>query len=187
MEFATGAMGTLLPKLAELLQEEYNLQKSVKEGIKDLKAELESMQAALEKVANVPLDQLDPQVDIWASEVRELSYAIEDNLDSSTVRIEGVEPTKSNIKGFFKKTCNKITKFKARHEIANNIKDVESQEKLKTFSIVGFGGLGKTTLAKVVYDKLKKKFYCVGFIPVGQDPEMKKVFKDILYGRLENF
>ncbi|KAM0904225.1 hypothetical protein ACQ4PT_018154 [Festuca glaucescens] len=242
MEFATGAMGTLLPKLGELLQEEYNLKKSVKEGIKDLTAELESMQAALVKVSNVPLHLLDPQVNIWAGEVRELSYAIEDSLDSSMVRIEGLEPTKSNIRGFFEMTRNKITKFKARHEIANNIKDVESrvkkvkerydrykiddvvanlattkvdprlstlynkvsnlvgidkavqelvemlsegdvmpEEKLKTFSLVGFGGLGKTTLAKAVYDKLKKKFKYAGFIPVGQNPEMKKVFKDILY------
>ncbi|KAF7087607.1 hypothetical protein CFC21_090780 [Triticum aestivum] len=241
MEFATGAMSSLLPKLGELLMEEYKLKESVKNGIGELKAELESMQAALVKVSSVPLDQLDPQVKIWANEVRELSYAVEDSLDSFVRRVEGVEPTKPKIKHLLKAARNEFTKFKARHEIASDVKDIESQvrkikerydrykiddvvanlattpvdprlpalyKKLsdlvgidepinelikilsegihmpdknpKIVSVVGFGGLGKTTLAKALYDKLSKTYQCQAFVPVGQNPNTQKVLRDIL-------
>ena len=250
MEFATGAMSSLLPKLGELLLEEYNLKESVKKGIGDLKAELESMQGTLEKVSSVQLDQLDPQVEIWANEVRELSYAIEDNLDSFVMRIKGGEPTKPAIENLLKKVRNKFTEFNACHEIAGDIIDIESQvmkikekydrfkindnvgdlaqttvvanlgsttvdprlsavynkafdlagtdgpinELMKVFSedvetskknlnivsIVGLAGLGKTTLAKALYDKFSYAYQCTGFVPVGQNQGTKKVLKDIL-------
>jgi hypothetical protein len=62
MDLATGAMGSLLPKLAELLNEEYKLQKGVKEDVKSLEKEMKTMHAALRVVGEVPCNQLDEMV-----------------------------------------------------------------------------------------------------------------------------
>jgi Holliday junction resolvasome RuvABC ATP-dependent DNA helicase subunit len=51
----------------------------------------------------------------------------------------------------------------------------------KIISIVGFGGLGKTTLANVVYEKLRAKFDCSAIISVSRTPDMVQLFKDIFY------
>ncbi|KAM0832929.1 hypothetical protein ACQ4PT_064586 [Festuca glaucescens] len=65
-----------------------------------------------------------------------------------------------------------------KNELVDWLKDEEKQ--LKVVSIVGFGGLGKTTLANVVYGGLKEEFNCCAFVPVSQKPNIPKLLLSLL-------
>ncbi|KAK1613625.1 hypothetical protein QYE76_019142 [Lolium multiflorum] len=246
MSLVTGAMSSLLPKLAELLNDKYKLQKGVKEGVRSLEKEMKSIHAALCKVAEVPRDQLTEEVKLWAGEMRELSFVIEDVIDKFLVRADdGSKPTANSkaVKSIIEKMVGLFTKGKARHEIADAIKDINKQvqevanrrgrytindiiakpaavtpinprlgalyqdvtelvgiagkrdqelmkllsngdsmskKKLKIVSVVGFGGVGKTTLVKTVYNQMKGDFDCSAFVAVGRNAGANKVLMDIL-------
>jgi len=249
MSVVTGALGSLGPKLLQLLHGEYKLQKGVRKQVESLSRELDSIYPLLHKVSDVPWDQLDKQVKVLALEVREASYDMEDVLDTFLVRVDGGEPTDpSRLKRAMKKMGKVFSKAKARRGIAGAIEDIKknleelakrrqdyklddnvckplatsssldpclkamckevkrligvdkSRDKLismlnpsqpedvapdkkitKKVSIVGVGGLGKTTLAKAAYDNLKSQYDCAAFVSVGRDHDLVKVFKDILF------
>ncbi|XP_044963908.1 disease resistance protein PIK6-NP-like [Hordeum vulgare subsp. vulgare] len=246
MSMATGAMGSLLPKLLELLKDEYKLKKKVRDGVESLEKEMRSMEAALQVLGEVPREQLDVQVKLWAGEVRELSFKMEDVVDKFLVHVDdGSKPAAKSdkLKLLTKKMAGLFTRGKARHEIADAIKDINKQvqevagrrarynidnvidrpaavtpidprlgalytevtelvgiagkrdqeimkllseggdmakKNLKIISVVGFGGMGKTTLVKTVYEKIEGDYDCTAFVPVGRKAEAKTVFTNIL-------
>ncbi|CAN6342804.1 unnamed protein product [Urochloa humidicola] len=60
--------------------------------------------------------------------------------------------------------------------------DSDSGQLVKVVSIVGFGGLSKTTLANQVYRKIKGEFECNAFVSVSRSPDLPTILKDILSG-----
>ena len=62
-----------------------------------------------------------------------------------------------------------------------------SKQQSKIVSIVGTGGLGKTSLANAVYEKLRAQFDCYAFVSVSQTPDMKNLFKCMLNDFGEKF
>ena len=45
---------------------------------------------------------------------------------------------------------------------------------------MGFGGLGKTTLANAIYRKLEGQFQCQAFVSVSQKPNIRKILRNML-------
>ncbi|XP_044408496.1 disease resistance protein RGA5 isoform X2 [Triticum aestivum] len=81
---------------------------------------------------------------------------------------------KEELIGIEKPRDELISLFEEDGNVPNN--------KLKIFSIVGMGGLGKTTLVKAVYDKLEAQYHPMAFVKVGQNVDVKVVLKNILTG-----
>ena len=111
-----GAMGSLLWKLGALLSDEYRLLTRVKADIMLLKDELESMHAFLKKMSEVE----DPDVlsKCWMKEVRELSYDIEDIIDSFMFSLGCESNSKPRgFKGFAGRCLSLFTDAKTRNWI----------------------------------------------------------------------
>ncbi|KAF8746768.1 hypothetical protein HU200_013329 [Digitaria exilis] len=70
---------------------------------------------------------------------------------------------------------------KGKEELLWMLTHPEDDKSLKIVSIVGSGGLGKTTLAQVVHDYLTAQpFDCCAFISVGQNPNITNILREML-------
>ncbi|VAH11998.1 unnamed protein product [Triticum turgidum subsp. durum] len=104
-------------------------------------------------------------------------YMIEAQANSSG---DAIDP---RLKAVYKDVTELVGIDHVRDELIKKLCDSNerSKEHLRTISIVGFGGLGKTTLAKAVYDKIKVEFDSVAFVSVSRNPDMTNIFKKLLY------
>ncbi|KAF8694031.1 hypothetical protein HU200_038481 [Digitaria exilis] len=192
MEIMTGAMSSLLPKLATLLTDEYKLQRRLRGEIMFLKAELESMQAALEKLSDAPVTE--NQVRIWARmiarDIIDIKALVNEvasrreryNIDSfSSARSSKATTIDPRLIGIYEETT-KLVGISGPMEELKVLLELEpiTMYGLKVISVVGVGGLGKTTLVNAVYQQLKGQFDCHAFVSVSLSPDLKGILSSIL-------
>ncbi|XP_037467480.1 disease resistance protein RGA5-like [Triticum dicoccoides] len=97
---------------------------------------------------------------------RRKRYKLDDSSSSSSTLVL-VDP---RVSALYREAASLVGIDGPREELVSWLADRE--EKLKVVSVVGFGGLGKTTLAKQVYDKIGEQFNCKAFVSVSQRPDM---------------
>ncbi|TVT96845.1 hypothetical protein EJB05_57920, partial [Eragrostis curvula] len=235
MDVVTGATESLISMLGKLLKsvvgeqpmEEYKLQTGLPKKIASLIKELECAHAALHNVARVPPDQLDEQVKIWAREVREASYDMEDILDTFLVdwlfgmmrnlfKRRKIAVAIDDIRDILDEVAARHRRYTAAEMVvgpappavdprltamyqqvtligihkpkgklismlsSSQGDQAASNKKVKIVSVVGVGGLGKTTLVKAVYDEIISRYNCGAFVSVGRQPDLRKVLRDVL-------
>jgi len=77
----------------------------------------------------------------------------------------------------YKETDNLVGLDGPRDELLKWVLDEKKQ--LKGLAIVGFGGIGKTTLANEVYRGVKGQFDCHTFVSVSQRPDITRLLNGI--------
>ncbi|VAI62976.1 unnamed protein product [Triticum turgidum subsp. durum] len=114
---------------------------------------------------------------IRLKEVKELKSSYK--LDDITFEHSAVDP---RLSALFVEEAHLVGIDGPRDDLASWMLEDESSstKQRKVLSIVGFGGLGKTTLAKEVYRKIKGHFHCQAFVSVSQKPNVKKIMKDLI-------
>ncbi|VAI26899.1 unnamed protein product [Triticum turgidum subsp. durum] len=234
-----GVMTSVIGKLTALLGEEYAKLKGVHREVEFMKDELSSMNALLQRPADVDRD-IDVQTKEWRNQVREMSYDIEDCIDDFMKSLGQTDMSKAV--GLVQSVLQQLNALRARHQISSQIQGLKARvedaskrrmrykldertfetstsraidprlpslyaepdglvgidqprdelikclmegvgasvQRLKVISIVGFGGLGKTTLANEVYCKLEGQFQCRAFVSLSQQPDVNKILRNIL-------
>ncbi|VAH85244.1 unnamed protein product [Triticum turgidum subsp. durum] len=234
-----GVMTSVIAKLTALLGEEYAKLKGVHREVEFMKDELSSMNALLQRLAEVDRD-LDVQTKEWRDQVREMSYDIEDCIDDFMKSLGQTDSAKAA--GLAQSVVQQLKALRARHQISSQIQGLKARvedaskrrmrykldertfepsisraidprlpslyaepdglvgidkprselieclmegmgasvQQQKVISIVGPGGLGKTTLANEVFRKLEGQFQCRAFVSLSQQPDVSKILRNIL-------
>uniref|UniRef100_A0A0D3F3H2 Uridine kinase n=1 Tax=Oryza barthii TaxID=65489 RepID=A0A0D3F3H2_9ORYZ len=133
---SSGAMNSVIAKLASLLTDEYTHLKGVKSGIRWLRDELGSMNAVLQRLGDMDDDQIDVQTKEWRNKVRELSYDIEDCIDRF-LQNHSSGDANANL---LQKGVRKMKKLWENHQIGDEIKQlkervIEEKERHKRYKI----------------------------------------------------
>ena len=164
----TGAMRSLLPKLAALLEKRYKLSRGAKKEIASLREEMSSMNALLLKLART---QLDEQQRDWRDKVRELSYDMEDCMDVFTDELDGGGGGNARAG-----LLSGLKKLQARYRIAGRIQElkdraVEASDRHDRYS----GKLDETPRGLVAVDPRVQALYAEADGLVGMDGPKKKL------------
>ncbi|KAL6654536.1 hypothetical protein ACP70R_008001 [Stipagrostis hirtigluma subsp. patula] len=90
----------------------------------------------------------------------------------------GVDPRVINL---YKYEGELVGIEESKDELIRRLNYPEDDKSLKIVSVVGCGGLGKTTLAQLVHDHLKQQsFDCSAFVSVGRNPNITNILREIL-------
>ena len=179
----------LIQNMIPLLAQEAAL--GIHDKVANIKDELESIQSFL-KDADGRAERVDMSnvAKIWVKHVRKKAYCIDDVIDEYILHLAKHPQERRRQFHVLLKVFHFIIKLKPRHAIASKIQDinndlkwlVEGPSNRMVISVVGIGGLGKTTLVKIGYDNeiVVAHFDCRAWITVSQSYKMEELLRETI-------
>ncbi|KAF7104719.1 hypothetical protein CFC21_105592 [Triticum aestivum] len=202
---STGAMNSVLSKLATLLEDECN--PHTRNRIIALRCALTSMRSFLERRAAASMKDMDPLVEGWMKQVRDMTYDLEDCIDdfvcsdapgntNSVAQLIKVVTWRRQYTSLLQELKEQVSGASERRWSAHvgcglvgiegsrdrliKLLDPDDKKQLKMVSIVGSRGIGKTTLAMDVYQSLKERFNCHTIVSVSSGDDLRIILTSIL-------
>ncbi|CAL5347913.1 unnamed protein product [Camellia sinensis] len=195
---AERAVISTIQYLGPLLANEIELLRGVRKEMVSIKAKLERIHSFL-KDAESRAETGDEGVKIWVKQVRQVAYRIQDVIDEHILLVLPKQP------GLFKHSSSckdnmwhdprlaslfigddEVVGIESpKYELISRLVD-QNQSQRAVISVVGMGGIGKTTFAKKVYDsqEMVAHFNCKAWVTVSQlcKPEelLKTMIKELL-------
>nr|CUM44207.1 unnamed protein product [Triticum monococcum] len=122
-----------------------------------------------------------------AKEVKDIKKEIKDvsdrfsryKIDDSSSSMPAKDKVDPRLRAVYKDAAELVGIDGPKDELVKWLNEKEGQS-LKSVSIVGYGGLGKTTLANQIRVNLGATFDCGAFVSISRKPDMKAILRSIL-------
>ncbi|KAG6400300.1 hypothetical protein SASPL_137126 [Salvia splendens] len=195
---AEAFLQVVLDNLSSLIKEEIGLILGVDVEMKKLGSTLTTIQAVLEDAEDKQLESR--PIRDWLQKLTALAYEIDDILDECNTHVSKLKNSPSKFNRY------NLKKILYRHNIARRMKqvnqkvevvaaerdkdkivntlvnDVKEKHEISVLPIIGVGGLGKTTLAQLVFNdpRVKEHFDLRIWVCVSDNFEMKTLVKAMI-------
>ncbi|CAM0153104.1 unnamed protein product, partial [Urochloa decumbens] len=173
------AAQSIVTKLGQLLLEEVQDIRGVGDKVAHLTDELATMNAVLRMISEADETAVDHLAREWEKQVRELAYDAEDCADIYRI---GIGRRRQRTPRSLPHRHGGVAQVSLVRPCVSGdcVRGRPPKEALKVFSIVGFGGLGKTTLAVELCRQLEPDFQRQALVSVSQAFDGSKDMKALL-------
>ncbi|PIA60071.1 hypothetical protein AQUCO_00400743v1 [Aquilegia coerulea] len=186
--FVSASLQVLIEKLANLGISVYESVSNVEDKLKKLERTLFKVQALIQYAEDKQISQLAWQV--WLRDLEQVAYDADDLIDEVVIKVSKLESENHNYKEQTSSLVDEVHVFGRESDKGELIRILLAPEEscigkdVPVVTIVGMVGIGKTTLAQIVYNysyhKIEGSFQLKMWVSVTKAFNVARVTKSII-------